>query len=321
MFLPLLLSVLLFGLPHGALDHQVPGLLGWRWARHPAAVAGYLLLYAGLAGALLLGWLWAPLLAFWGFLVASLLHWGQGDLHTLEAVLGRRRPHRWSAAVAILARGSLPILLPLLAFPGWFLRLAQGAARAFGVAAWSGPLLGPALTLGLTLGLVAVLLLYTHDTLRASPHSLRELGEATLLLVVFLQVPPPLAIGLYFSLWHAWRHLGRLLALRQVQQELRQHQQVLGQDGQAPAALGRPALQGLALQLLPITLLAFTLLGGIYLWAAPRVHDTETLVALYLAVIAALTGPHALLVALMDRPAATAASVPAARLGRPGSGT
>ncbi|GBF06040.1 hypothetical protein DAERI_070038 [Deinococcus aerius] len=35
-FVPLLLSVVLFGLPHGALDHLVPGRLGW--GRRPLPV-------------------------------------------------------------------------------------------------------------------------------------------------------------------------------------------------------------------------------------------------------------------------------------------
>jgi beta-carotene 15,15'-dioxygenase len=295
MFVPLLLSVLLFGLPHGALDHLVPGWLHWRWARSPLNLAVYLLLYAGLAAALLLTWRLAPLLALWGFLAASLLHWGQGDLHFLEAVLGRPRRAVWSAPVAVLARGSLPIAVSLLAFPDWFTRLAQGVSRAFGAPVLSGELLsgrGAAAALSV---LVAVLVLYVYDTLRASARPLAELGEAGLLLALFVTVPPPLALGLYFTLWHAWRHLGRLLALSDPE--------LAGAElsGSDPAAPRRPRLRWrFVMALLPITVLAVLLLAGLYLWAAPRIHDTETLVALYLALIAALTGPHALLVAAMD---------------------
>ena len=293
MFVPLLLSVLLFGLPHGALDHRVPGWLHWRWARSPLKLGAYLLLYAGLAAALLLSWRLAPLLAFWGFLAASLLHWGQGDLHFLEAVLGRPRRRWWSAPVAVLARGSLPIAVSLLAFPDWFTRLAQGAARAFSAPALAGELLsGPGAATLLTV-VVAVLLLYVLDTWQASPRPLTEpgrlaeLGEAALLLALFVTVPPPLALGLYFTLWHAWRHLGRLLAL--------------SEDSHSATATARPRLSWrFVTALVPISLLALLMLAGLYLWAAPHVHDTETLVALYLALIAALTGPHALLVAAMD---------------------
>ncbi|WP_293913987.1 Brp/Blh family beta-carotene 15,15'-dioxygenase [Deinococcus sp.] len=286
MFVPLLLSVVLFGLPHGALDHLVPRLLHWRWAGPKRNLALYLLLYAGLAFALLLSWHLAPPLALWGFLVASLLHWGQGDLHFLEAVLGRTRRYWWSAPVAVLARGSLPIVVSLLAFPDWFTRLSQGASRAFGTQVLPGELLSGPGAAALLTALVAVLLLYVFDTAQASAQPMTELGEAALLLALFVTVPPPLALGLYFTLWHAWRHLGRLLAL--------------SAEHLAPAPT-QPRLSWRFVALaLPITGLALLLLAGLYLWAAPRVHDTETLVALYLALIAALTGPHALLVAAMD---------------------
>lgn len=283
-FVPLLLSVVLFGLPHGALDHLVPGRLGWRWGRRPGAVLLYCLAYAALAGLYLLAWRVAPLPAFWGFLLLSVLHWGQGDLHFLEAGLGRRRPTRWSVGVAILARGALPILVPLLAFPGDFERLARGAARVFGGQGGAGALLSPGALNALAALLAVLFTLYVLDTLRAAvsfQHGALELAEAALLLAVFLTVPAPLSIGVYFTLWHAWRHLGRLHAL--------------GTGG----GVGTSALR-LARDLLPITLAALGLLGGLFLWAAPRVGSVESFTALYLALIAALTLPHALVVALMD---------------------
>ena len=85
-YLPLLVSTVLFGIPHGALDHRVPGRLAWAWSRRPGLVGLYVLGYALLAAATL--WLWqlAPEVVFWGFLLVSLLHWGQGDLHYLETV-------------------------------------------------------------------------------------------------------------------------------------------------------------------------------------------------------------------------------------------
>ena len=292
-YLPLLVSTVLFGIPHGALDHLVPGRLGWAWSRRPGLLWLYVLGYALLAAATL--WLWrlAPDVVFWGFLLASMLHWGQGDLHYLETVQGRRRTGLWSAPLTLLARGSLPILLPLLVFPEWFSRLAYGVHQVFGLPAVTGPLLTEALTRALTVGLAVLLLAYVADTLVSSRDALQELGETALLLAVFSVVPAPLSIGLYFSLWHAWRHLGRLLAL--------------------PSGLSQPAASGrgtgaarvlrLVRDLLPITVVALGLLAALYFWAAPRVQNVETFAALYLALIAALTLPHALLVAAMDLPA------------------
>lgn len=46
---PLLLGMVVLGLPHGALDHLVPARLGLAWARRPLPLALYLLGYAALA--------------------------------------------------------------------------------------------------------------------------------------------------------------------------------------------------------------------------------------------------------------------------------
>ncbi len=297
MYLPLLLSTVIFGIPHGALDHLVPLRLGWNWSRRP----GLLLLYVGayaLLAALALGLWWlAPTLTFWGFLLMSLLHWGQGDLHYLETDQGRRRSGPWSAPLTLLARGSLPILVPLLAFPDWYGRLASGVRLAFGLDGLTGPLLSGVWITGLTWALGAVLLAYALDILRSSRRPVLELAETALLLVFFVLVPAPLAIGTYFTLWHAWRHLGRLLSLQP------------GAYGTAASSAAptsadtrpsRPSTLRLAVDLVPITLVALGLLAGLYLWAAPHVQNVETFAALYLALIAALTVPHALLVAWMD---------------------
>ena len=286
MYLPLLLSVVLLGLPHGALDHLVPTRLGWPWAQRLRPVLLYNLAYAALSALLLLAWPTLPVLAFWVFLVVSLLHWGQGDLHFLEASLGRARAGWWSAPLTVIARGSLPILVPLLVFPDWFQRLLTGAASVFGADAPK-TLLPGLWSTWLTALLILALTAYLLDTFSSSPRALLELGEAGLLLLLFTTVPPPLAIGSYFTLWHSWRHLGRLRAL-------------FDPIGVAGSAVGTMRIEQFALLFVPITLLALLLLGGLYAWAAPRIHDLERFAALYLALIAALTGPHALLVALMD---------------------
>jgi len=294
-YLPLLISTVLFGIPHGALDHLVPGRLGWAWSRRPGLLWLYILGYALLAAATL--WLWrlAPDGVFWGFLLVSLLHWGQGDLYFLETVQGRRRAGPWSAPLTLLTRGSLPILLPLLVFPEWFARLSVGVHQVFGRPAVTGPLLTGPQTGALAAGLAVLLLAYMVDTLVSSRDALRELGETVLLLTVFAVVPAPLSIGIYFSLWHAWRHLGRLL-------DLPVGRKFGGRETSSDQPTGTVRVLHLILALLPITVVALGLLAALYFWAAPRVQNTETFAALYLALIAALTLPHALLVALMDLP-------------------
>ena len=311
MYLPLLLSTVILGIPHGALDHLVPLRLGWNWSRRPRLLLLYIGAYALLAALALGLWWLAPTLTFWGFLLMSLLHWGQGDLHYLETIQARRRSGPWSAPLTLLARGSLPILVPLLAFTDWYGRLASGVRVAFGLDGLTGdgltgPLLSGAWITGLTWVLGAVLLAYALDTLLSSRRPGLELAETALLLVFFVLVPAPLAIGTYFTLWHAWRHLGRLLSLQPgvygAVTDSAAGNSASGNTSGNSAATRPPwtSTFRLAVDLVPITLVALGLLAGLYLWAAPHVQDVETFAALYLALIAALTVPHALLVAWMD---------------------
>lgn len=287
---PLLAGIVLLGLPHGALDHVVPVRQGWAWPRRGAALLGFALGYALVAGLYLLLWPLAPLVAFWGFLALTVFHWGQGDLHFLESHLLRARRSRASAALAIAARGGLPIVVPLLAFPESFEHLAHLAAAAFG-RPLAVALFSPGLLMGLGVLFGLLLVAYVFDTGRSAASRgacASELFEVGLLLVLFSTVPAPLAIGIYFPAWHALRHLGRLLTLRPNDARL--------------VSRGRwwPPLLALARDLTPLTAVAIAVLAGLYLINAPRVASLEGLVALYLALIAALTLPHALVVAHME---------------------
>ena len=118
-WVPLLVGLVLFALPHGAVDHHVPRRLGR--AGGPAFVAGYLAAVA--AG--LLAWALAPSATLIAFLVVAAVHWGTGDGWYARAVHGRaafRGP--LDAALFVAARGALPVALPALAHPG---ELARGA--------------------------------------------------------------------------------------------------------------------------------------------------------------------------------------------------
>ena len=287
---PLLLGIILLGLPHGALDHLVPARLGLVWGRRPLGVALYLLAYVTVAALYLGLWLWHPLVAFGGFLAATVWHWGQGDQRFLEIFLKRQRPTRWGAWVTLWVRGSLPIVLPLLAFPETAESLFHHAAAGLGLPAMTPSLSAPlfvTLTFLLALGLSA----YVLNAVRAAPNR-RVLAldgaEILLLILLFTLVPAYMSVGVYFIFWHSLRHLGRLLILRP-------------QDA-AQVARGRlrSPVKRLTIDLLPITFAALSLLTGFYLFNAARVTSLEGFVALYLILISALTKPHLVVVAMMD---------------------
>lgn len=292
-YLPLALSVVLVGLPHGALDHLVPSRLrGEPATRRSLAAVG--LLYAVLGGGYAAGWFLAPAACFVGFVLLTLAHWGQGDVHALVALAGgdhlRSRPQRVLAAVV---RGGFPMLVPLVAFPEQYRRVAEAVvAPFFGntdlLASAFAPRVRVAVAVGFTL-LVAAHLALGYLRRSGSGGFRRDVGETLLLGGFFSTVPPILAVGTYFCLWHAARHVARLVLL----------------DPPAVDALSRDdvgvALGRFARQAAPLTLVSLGFLVALYLLVPRPPTTVEGFVGLYLVLIAALTLPHVVVVAWMDR--------------------
>lgn len=290
---PLLLSTIFLGLPHGAFDHLVPLRLRLSWGRHPFWLSVYLLIYLLLAGLYLGFWLLSPALAFTGFLLLTVFHWGQGDLRFMELFLGRSRPTRRGAWLTLIVRGGLPIALPVLAFPETAESLFRYAASGLGLGRATLGLSSPWLATPLAIGLGLALVGYVLNAVRAAPDAAvltLDIFELLLLTVLFTLVPAYLAVGIYFTLWHSPRHLARLLVL----------------DADAGTEPLRARIGRLAWDVLPLTLVALALLGGLYLVNAARTETLEGFVALYLVLISSLTLPHTVVVALLDvwRPAA-----------------
>ncbi len=101
---PFAVSVLVFGLPHGALDHLVPARLrpGTSTVRSVVVVVVLYLVVGTLTAAPLVGR--PPLLGFAVFVGITWFHWGQGDLF-VDRLLGDGAPvrsgpsSRWPCAV------------------------------------------------------------------------------------------------------------------------------------------------------------------------------------------------------------------------------
>lgn len=294
-YVPLAASVALFGLPHGAVDHLAPERARGETptGRGALLVGG---LYALLGGAYLALWYLAPVASFVLFVAVTWVHWGQGDVYALVAVEGvghlRTRGQR---ALAAAVRGGLPMLVPLLAHPDRYREVAALLVGRFGVtAADLAPLFDPGTRLLLGTGFAALTLLALGlGAVRggglADPGWRVDALETGLLWAYFLAVPPVLAVGVYFCLWHSVRHVARLALV----------------DPRAARALGRrawrPALARFARDAAPLTALSLALLGAFYLLVPVRPTDLPSTVGLYLVLIAVLTLPHAVVVSLMDR--------------------
>ena len=294
-YVPLAASVALLGLPHGAVDH-----LALDRARGASPTYRGMLLVGGLyalfGGAYLALWYLAPVPSFVLFVAVTWVHWGQGDVYALVALEGvehlRTRAQR---ALAAAVRGGLPMLVPLLSSPDQYREVAALLVGRFGVtAADLAPLFEPGTRLLLGTGFAALTLLALALGVRrgsgfGDPGWRIDAFETGLLWAYFLAVPPVLAVGVYFCLWHSARHIARLALI----------------DPGSARALARgawrPALARFARDAGPLTAVSLAFLGAFYLLVPVRPTDLPGAVGLYLVLIAVLTLPHVVVVSLMDR--------------------
>lgn len=288
-YLPLAASLVLFGLPHGAVDHLAPArAAGCRPTRRWMAAVGALYLLLGGAYAAL--WWVAPVVAAALFVGVTWIHWGQGDLYALDALGVDHLDGAGVRAGTVVVRGGLPMLVPLLRYPERYRAVVDAwvglFGREFGVTWLFAP--GSRVALGGGLAVLTVVTLLAGRRATGDGRSWRRDAVETLLLwTYFLVVPPLVAVGVYFCVWHSLRHVVRLVGI----------------DGAARAALAErgplAALARTGRDAVPLTAVSLAGLVGIAAVAGPG--SVRPLAALYLVSIAVLTLPHVVVVAWMDR--------------------
>lgn len=267
LLLPLAVALLL-GLPHGAVDHvvaaqRIGGRRGWAVGTIGYGAAALVTLW--LAGA-------APQIVWPAFLLLSAWHFGTGEADAT------RQPGRRGFASDDLthAAGTGSLVVGGL--------MVAGAEQLRPLAVTVTPriafLLDPALVRGVAiLTGVLVAAAIAHALVAGRPDRILDLG---LLLVLFLAAPPLWAFAAYFGLWHAPRHIARLLADEEpfastpANRRLRR----FARTAAVPTGIAVAAMLGLA--------------------AASTQLDTVEVTAVALRVTAAVTFPHALLVTWMD---------------------
>lgn len=264
---------LLVGLPHGAVDHLVPGWLIGRAVPRRQAIAG-LAAYLAVAATFFALLRVAPLPSAVVFLAVSAAHFGAGDVEFHALRRGETPRYRW---LAVAGFG-----LPTVALP-----IAVHADQVEPVLTALAPQLATLVTPELRILLVAMTLLAAAVTAWRSLSS----GEARIaldlvvLVAVFAIAPPLAAFAAYFGFWHAARHLARLLSLDP------RNTHDLAND-----RLG-PPLRRFARLAAPPTAASLALLAGLW-WGAGGVQG---LVSAHLGLLAALTMPHVAVVSWLDR--------------------
>ncbi|TKX76060.1 Brp-like protein [Halorubrum sp. GN11_10-6_MGM] len=297
------LGTLVVGMAHGAVDHLVPlrAAPGVSLRRSIAVVS---VAYAILGAAVVAAFFLAPVAAFVGFIALTWLHWGQGDVATLAIAGVDHLPTSAERWLALVVRGGLPMGVPLLAHPEEYRLVAEWIVGLFlvdpGAAATAvDPLFTPGVRLGVGVGMAAATLASVglgYRRVRGGARSgrdaggwRRDVGELAVLWAWFLLAAPVFAIGVYFALWHALRHVGRLVLVDPAAASA-------ASAGDAVGALARFARDAA-----PLTLGGFLVVGAVGVAVPAGVAAPGDVLAVSLVAIAAMTLPHVAVVAWLDR--------------------
>jgi Brp/Blh family beta-carotene 15,15'-monooxygenase len=295
-YLPFALSLLIFGLPHGAVDHLTPA----RTVNTPVTVRSMLSvggLYLSIGGVYLGWWFFAPTSAAIMFVFITLLHWGQGDLYAILSFLDADHlPTRFERALSIVTRGAMPMLIPLIAHPMSYQRVLIGFIELFSVNTvsigflFSSPIRNvvTAVIIGLSIMTIAAGAWRVYTGASARPY-LIDAGEIGLLWAFFIALPPIFAVGVYFCIWHSLRHIARLAIIDHPSRQA------------LDSAHIRPAVWRFVRDAVPLTAAALLFFASLYILVPRQPNNIESLAAFYLVGIAALTAPHVVIVSWMDR--------------------
>ena len=261
----LALAVVIFGLPHGALDLAlVQGAS--RGSR--TALVGAAVLYLMASGLVLMVWISAPMAALLGFLAIAVIHFGLGDTEDLHG------PQR---AVEIIARGGFVGVAPLVFHP-------QTTRDLFAL------LVGPASTASLDttlavmatpvtwLWLACLVVALAWRTIQRAPGWMSAVLELLLTAAIFAVCHPLAAFLLYFCFVHSVRHIADLGAAR------------------FPDSAPR-ARRWLLLESLPFTAATVALAMVAWFVFADSVTFDEAMIRLVFWGLSALTVPHMILTA------------------------
>jgi Brp/Blh family beta-carotene 15,15'-monooxygenase len=263
------------GIPHGALDHLVT-----LPKAQPLKMTFFITIYIAIA----LAAIWAILQwNVWGFIgvvIMSATHFGIGDsafISELDRLKGRSTSHLpvWAYASA---GGALPVAIPLVNS-----RSTEALEKVnSNLVDWH---YGFDAEIQLAVAAIATISLLVL----ASRKRYRDCLDIALLAALAAIAPPLVAFAVYFGCWHAMRHTARLSSL--LPASIAAYERADSGAAFRKAVIpGLPALFG--------TLIFVALLAGF-----SRDDITDQFLWLTLVTIWALTVPHMIVTAKLDRAA------------------
>ncbi len=215
--LPLYLSLFIFGMPHGGADH----LLVWGMIRKSSWSyrIGTLMLYPFLSLIYLACWHVQPVASAVFFLGLTIFHWGQGDRYLSIKLhrAGYLQRSNLLNGLHLLARGSLPILLPGYLGNDTYRAFLEAMVRQGGQVdvnlTWISQNTNFFLFVPLGLFFAQIILSFPKLAQGEGKALQIDLLEGIFLFLWFIFVPALWALGSYFALWHSLRHGLRILWL------------------------------------------------------------------------------------------------------------
>lgn len=268
------LIALAVGIPHGALDHLVT-----LPRSQPLKMTLFIVVYIVIA----LIAVWAivewNVYGFYVVVVMSALHFGIGDAAFLaerDRILGRDRPPRVVQLLYALAGGITPVVIPLVNERSSAALAAVNPALVDWDGGW-----GDNFYWG------AIALLVTATVAQFVSKRERDALDLMLLGLLAILTPPLIAFAVYFGTWHAMRHTARLTLSLKKSERAYEANNAWGALHSAVIP-GVPALLGTVIVATALGFLSENNLTDDFLW-------------LLLVVIWALTVPHMMVTAKLDR--------------------
>lgn len=268
------LLALAIGIPHGALDHLVT-----LPRSRPVKMAIFIAIYVAIAIAAVWAILEWNVYGFYVVVVMSALHFGIGDAAFLaerDRALGKARSPRMAQILYALAGGVTPVVIPLVNDQSADALAAVNPA----LIDWDGGL-------GDIFYWSSIALLSSAIVVQLVSKRERDALDLVLLGVLAIMTPPLIAFAVYFGTWHAMRHTARLtLNLRKSG--------IAFENGDAAGALRNAVIPGL-----PALVGTLIVAAGLVLFGDN--NFTDDFLWLLLVVIWALTVPHMMVTAKLDR--------------------
>jgi Brp/Blh family beta-carotene 15,15'-monooxygenase len=232
--------------------------------------------YALIAALAITAFLFVPTPTLVVFLALSAVHFGRGEVVTAAERAGRPNPGAWEDWTPTAAHGLVVVGLLLWARP------ADTDPLVRPLSPWVADAVLTSRSAGLMVVGAAVIVGLTFLLRRGRR---LDAAELVLLSLAFALAPPLAAFGLYFGLWHSVRHTGRLLDLARQRR-------------------GRPTPWSEAGKTLGWAAAAPTIAAAAAMVTLWSLRDLAGLQA-QVAVLLALTFPHAGVVWALDRRQAT----------------